>query len=165
MTINITIYDAGVDYEEIQKLLEKKHVSYSFGDEADWLNMSAKKMEKCAELCPEGGINGEKSFLECYLGKLSVLREGRMYFCCIAAYVDYFNKYFGTALPELEENSVSIYEVGSPDELIEKMMRKSPLCDYCIPSKGNTGIPWRKSGKEITEWAYEPKEVISETVS
>ena len=150
--INITIYNAGIDYEKIKNLLEEKQIAYSFGDEADWLNLQAKKMEKCAELCLQGGIDGEKSFLECYLGKLSVLRNGRMYFCCIAAYVDLFNQYFGTRLPELKENSVNIYEMDSEEELIRHLMRKMPLCNYCKPSKGNTGIPWARSKREITEW-------------
>lgn len=158
--INVTIYDVGIDYEELKRFLASKNVSYIIGDEGDYLRQEPKRMEKVFTLYPDGVCNGKRidgqtSFLSCYTGKLISLRQGILYFCPTAAYVDLFNRYFGKNLPELKENGIDIYSVDSGKELISSLMKKTALCDFCIPETESNGIPWRTSRREITEWIHE----------
>jgi hypothetical protein len=83
-----------------------------------------------------------------------MIRDGKMYPCPNAAYVDLFNNYFKKNLPGPECNGVDIYEVADLAELTSRLSHQIPLCDYCDALHRLEGIPWRESEKDISEWTY-----------
>jgi hypothetical protein len=83
-----------------------------------------------------------------------VIREGIMYPCPAAAYIDLFNNYFNQSLPGPECNGVNIYEVADLSELTTRLSKSVPLCEYCDSLHRLEAIPWRVSEKDISEWTY-----------
>lgn len=146
----ISRYPIGLDYAGILAFLEEKGVKATFGNTG---NSEDKPKEMWGlPMRLEGGLDKQHNF-DCCLCMQYVLRDGVLYPCANSAYIDLFNHYFQKSLPGPKENGVNIFEVGSLEELAQKISRAVPLCGFCDAKHRLPGIPWRVSKKEIGEWA------------
>jgi MoaA/NifB/PqqE/SkfB family radical SAM enzyme len=101
-----------------------------------------------------GSQDMKKSFQKCAIswGCCVTLREGRIYTCCIAAHIRFFNEYFNQNLVVGEKDYVDIYRVNSKEEIIDFIERPFPFCRYCKTSEMKFAQRWGITKKEITEW-------------
>ena len=150
--VSISYYGAPFDYQNMENILIKEKIRYIFGNEVDYKNHKGKLMEKCFPLNLNGGMDGEDNFRKCILSTPTTLRDGKLYNCCICAYVEFFNDYFGTSLPQNAENGIDMYEVNSYEELMEKLCENPPLCNYCKLSDTTDAVRWSVSECDIREW-------------
>ena len=101
-----------------------------------------------------GSQDMNKSHRKCAIswGCCVTLRDGRIYTCCIAAHIKFFNKYFNQNLAIGENDYVDIYRINSKEEIIDFLEKPFPFCRYCITSHTQFAQRWGISKKEITEW-------------
>lgn len=101
----------------------------------------------------QGKQNADRNFVNCFHANSCVcLQNGRIYTCSIAANVHHFNKYFNENLPDVPENSISIYEARNMQEILAFISRPIPLCQYCDVAKRRFGLPWNRSKRRKGEW-------------
>lgn len=147
----ISHYPIGLDYKKIEKKLNDEGVDFTAGNSGN--DDKHPKQMWGVPFVLDGNLDGKKNFESC-LCMQYMIRDGKMYPCPNAAYVDLFNNYFNKSLPGPECNGVDIYKVDDLEELTTKLSQKIPLCDYCDALHRLEGIPWRPSKKEISEWTY-----------
>ena len=101
-----------------------------------------------------GSQDMKKSFRKCAIswGCCVTLRDGRIYTCCIAAHIKFFNKYFNQNLVVGENDYVDIYKAESKEEIIDFLESPFPFCRYCKTSETKFAQRWGISKKEIGEW-------------
>lgn len=146
--ILVTKYPVNFDYDSIEKLAHKNNVRLTYT-----LDSVECKTTYKLPLDLEGRFDKYKSYAKCYhANKCVVLKDGRLYTCPIAAYVNYFNKMFGERIPEGDQNSISIYEAMNFDELEDFLKKPINMCSYCDIQGYIYDIPWRTSRREIEEW-------------
>lgn len=75
------------------------------------------------------------------------LRDGKLYTCPDACYMDYFNTYFQQEIPK--DSSINIYKNNGKDLEIYVTTYKD-MCRYCTP-KYRT-FEWTQSKNIINEW-------------
>ena len=88
-------------------------------------------------------------------------RNGKIYLCPHIAYIDFFNDYFGTTIKLDDTDYISLDEINSFDELVEKINSAKPnFCfNYCNyydethPEKGK----WHTTKKDINEFCLMSK--------
>lgn len=151
----ISRYPIGLDYKRIEEKLRCERVAFTSGNSGNDDNHP--KQMWGVPFVLEGNLDGKKNFESC-LCMQYMIRDGKMYPCPNAAYVDLFNCYFDKNLPGPECNGVNIYKVADLEELTTQLSKKIPLCDYCDAVHRLEGIPWRVSKKEISEWTYQSAE-------
>lgn len=83
-------------------------------------------------------------------------RNGKIYLCPHIAYIDFFNNHFGTNIKLDDTDYISLDEINSFDELMEKLNTAKPnfcsnYCNYydnAHPEKGE----WHTTKKDINEF-------------
>lgn len=81
------------------------------------------------------------------------LKNGKMYPCPIAAHFPLLKKYFNLDMPLSKKNGIDIYSVKTGDELLEKLARPIPFCQYCdIEYFHHMRNDWGISKKDRYEW-------------
>ena len=91
----------------------------------------------------------------------SSYRNGKIYLCAHIAYIDFFNNHFGTNIKLDDTDYISLDEINSYNELIEKINLAKPnfcykYCNYydkTHPEKGE----WHITKKDINEFCLIPK--------
>lgn len=83
-------------------------------------------------------------------------RDGKIYLCAHIAYIDIFNKYFNKNVELEESDYISLNEINSYEELIEKLNSAKPnfcyqYCNYYGKSHPEVG-KWCISKKDINEF-------------
>ncbi len=148
--IKITKYPLKFDYDYWDSFIKEAKIGL-----VD-INKEASEDEKITYWMPikeSGGINAYENYGKCYhANHCVVLREGRLYTCPNAAWVDYLNKYFQKSLPELDVNSISIYEANGKEEIEDFLKRPIPLCEYCDIENYKYDLLWGTSRREAGEW-------------
>lgn len=101
----------------------------------------------------EGQFNPYVNYAKCYhANQCVVLREGRLYTCPISAWIDMLNRYYGESFPQMEANSIDIYETEDSREIEWLLKQPVPMCEYCDIAGYEYNIPWRTSRKDKAEW-------------
>lgn len=145
----ITKYPINVDYDEIDKRLEKEGIDYSYTSSST----DTVKTTYHLPLVENSDMDPMQNYLKCWHANECVaLCDGRIYTCPIAPYAHYFNKYFQKNLYVGEENSISIYDVENIQEILEFLKKPIPFCRHCDISGYTFDIPWAVSKKKIEEW-------------
>ena len=105
-------------------------------------------------LDPSGSQDMHRSHRKCAIswGCCVTLRDGRIYTCCIAAHIRFFNEYFRQNLVVSDKDYVDIYRAGSREEIIDFLEKPFPFCRYCDTASIQFAQRWGLSKKEITEW-------------
>jgi len=148
ITVSISQYPIKLDKKAIKKAVKTHNVKLVF-------NGSTTQERMCKlPLDLSGSQNIKKSFQKCAIswGCCVTLREGRMYTCCIAAHIKFFNEYFKQNLAITDKDYVDIYKVNSKEEIIGFLEKPFPFCRYCKTSETKFAQRWGISKNEITEW-------------
>ena len=145
----VTVYPISLDIGSICELLVQEHVDYVTSNTG--VETGAQKEMWAYAFHLNGDRPGQKDFEGCFLRNF-ILRNGKLFLCPQAAYSDIFNSYFGTNLPTPEQNGVDIYTVKNLTDLMCRIIKKNPFCDYCNPLHRQSPIPFAISKCEITEW-------------
>lgn len=103
-----------------------------------------------------GNDNARRNFFNCVSANSNciALKSGRMYTCCTAANIIHLKKHFNLDLPISDLNSVDIYSVNTGAELLEKLAKPLPLCEFCdVVNVGKyISSVWGVSKKDRYEW-------------
>lgn len=83
-------------------------------------------------------------------------RNGKIYLCPHIAYIEYFNKYFNKDIKLDETDYISLNEIKSFNELIEKLKNAKPnfcyqYCNY-YDNKHPINGKWERTKKDINEF-------------
>jgi MoaA/NifB/PqqE/SkfB family radical SAM enzyme len=146
ITIIITKYPIKRDDKEIKRKTKKYKIELEYwgGDEKTFHHIP---------LDIKGEQNPEESFKKCGSKNLCIqLREGKLYTCHTATYINIFNEYFGKRLDTSKNDFIDIYKAQNIKEILEQLSKPIPFCRYCDIEKSKTGMKWKISEKEITEW-------------
>jgi len=148
ITVSISQYPIKLDKKEIKRITKEHKVKLVF-------NGSTAQERMCKlPLDLSGSQDIKKSFEKCAIswGCCVTLREGRIYTCCIAAHIRFFNEYFNQNLAITEKDYIDIYKAGSKKEIIDFLEKPFPFCRYCKTSETKFAQRWGISKNEITEW-------------
>lgn len=146
--LTITKYPINVDYDLINSKLNSEQVKYAYT-----LSSQILKTTYHLPLDLDGKQDMVESYIRCWHANYCVtLRDGRLYTCPIAANAHHFNTYFERNLDVGDENSISIFETESIEEIIEFLKKPIPFCKYCNIQGYTFDLPWGISKRKITEW-------------
>jgi hypothetical protein len=148
ITVSISQYPIKLNKKEIKKIAGTYKVKVVYIG-----STSGERMCKLP-LDLTGSQDMKKSFQKCAIswGCCVTLRDGRIYTCCIAAHIKFFNEYFKQNLVIGDRDYVDIYKVNSKDEIIGFLEKPFPFCRYCMPTETKFAQSWAVTKKEITEW-------------
>lgn len=145
--IVITKYPINLQIDAMEEKTRMFGVRWRYYDDTE---------EKTSFLAPfdlKGSQNKDRNFVNCFHANCCVyLKHGRIYSCSIAANVRHFNKYFDEHLPDGPENSISIYEATSMQQILDFISKPIPLCKYCDVTGRCFGLPWNTSKRRKGEW-------------
>ena len=146
--IEATYYPIKFDYEGIKNTADSKGVKYT-----PWSAHTIQLKHPIIITRREGRALGRRNFLNCVSAtRCLTLKNGKMYPCAIAAHIPHLKKYFNLDIHLSEKNGVDIYSVESGDELLEKIARPIPLCQYCDITDESIICDWGISKKDRYEW-------------
>jgi MoaA/NifB/PqqE/SkfB family radical SAM enzyme len=148
ITVSVSQYPIKLNKKEIKTIAKAHKVKIVF-------NGSATENRMCKlPLDLSGSQNMKKSYQRCPIswGCCVTLRDGRLYTCCIAAHIRFFNEYFKQNLVPGDQDYVDIYKVNSKKEIIDYLEKPFPFCRYCKTKEIKFSQRWGVSKKEITEW-------------
>lgn len=133
--IQPTVYPIKIDWENIKLKASEYNVTLSISNNE--LNKTSYKVV----LDLEGGANIFNSFRYCGFGNDCVqLKNGRLYTCQTAAYINFFNKKYNQNLKLTEYDYIDIYQDYSYEDILLKLAKPIPFCKYCDVSK------WKNMG-------------------
>lgn len=149
VSIAPTYYPIKVDYDGLKRVAESKGVEYRFFTHD---HIVQKKRMICNTRIPSLMRNGS-NYINCDCAtECPVLKNGKIYPCPTAAYAQHLKKYFNLDIHLSEKNGVDIYSVESGHELLQKLHRPVPFCQYCDVTDERIAFDWRISKKSRYEW-------------
>lgn len=101
---------------------------------------------------PKGDSNPQEIYSTCCEAYCRQLRNGRLYICPDACYMDYYNKYFKKNIPV--DKGIDIY-TNTGEQLYQYLTIPKETCKYCGPKKM---VKWQQSKKQIDEWNTDIKD-------
>ncbi|MDR0553492.1 MAG: radical SAM protein [Treponema sp.] len=162
IVVSISQYPIRLPKKEIKRIAGEHKVRLVFNGSTDEHRMCKMPLDLT------GSQDIAKSHRKCAIswGCCVTLREGRIYTCCVAAHIKFFNAYFKQNLVIGEKDYVDIYAIGGnkscggaitsiqngKDALIDFLEKPFPFCRYCKTSDTKFAQRWGISKKEITEW-------------
>jgi len=145
--IIITRYPLNIDYNSIEQKAKKMNVCLSY-----WRESNDKKQYKIP-ICLEGKQNIRKSFYQCHRPNICIqLRDGKLFTCVTAAYIDIFCTYFNKNLKVSNKDYIDIYKAKSIEDIFKFLCKPIPFCRYCNNNSIVRDIDWGVSKKDISEW-------------
>jgi len=146
--ISVSLYPINIDKKEIKKTAKDHKVKLIFSGSAEPERMTKLPLDL------SGSQEINKAFRKCAIswGCCVTLRDGKIFACCIAGHIRFFNEYFKQNLAITEEDYVDIHKVNSIEEIIDFLEKPFPFCRYCKTSDTKFAQRWGISKKEITEW-------------
>jgi hypothetical protein len=148
ITISISQYPVNLNKKEIKKNAKKHKVKIVYTGTTNEKRMCKMPLDLT------GSQDFTKSFQKCAIswGCCVTLRESRIYTCCYAAHIKFFNNYFNLNLEICRDDFVDIFKVNNKDEIISFLEKPFPFCRFCKASEIKFARRWGISAKEITEW-------------
>ena len=95
---------------------------------------------------PKGDSDPLYEYNHCCDAYCRQLREGRLYICPDACYMDYYNAYFNRNIPV--DKGIDIYN-HTGEEIYKYLTTPKETCKFCTSKKI---VPWSQSKKEVDEW-------------
>lgn len=146
--IEVTKYPIKINYKEIRKKAKRHKVKFTFYGRSGYVQKTLFYLP----LDIDGSQNGTYSFENCFMARQCfTLKNGRIFPCPYAAFVDRFNHYFGKNIPITTKDYGDIWK-ESKEEILEKLSRPIPMCRFCNVKGRSYGNKWRLSDKDIKEW-------------
>ena len=151
--IMITVYPIKIDYEAIEKKGREYNVLVEMSS-----NIHVEDLTKITKISDKhtmdltGSIPPFYSVNCLYFNKFTVLKDGRVYMCPIAAHSDIFNKAFEQNLQLKEMDSLDIYSIESWEQIAEFSAKPVPFCRYCDLKHWYHHSQWKCSSKRIEEY-------------
>ncbi len=101
----------------------------------------------------DGKQNKLVSFINCsHANSCIQLHKGKIYGCCISAYIKHFNKFFNKNLKVSDKDGIDIYKVKNINQVMEFLSKPYPFCRYCNAKNQVIGLKWKTSDRKIEEW-------------
>ena len=146
--ISMTHYPIKLDIEGIKASAKKFEVKFQYHNSAD----VDKTMHKIPiDLTGKG--NAPRNFLKCGDGNGCIfLGNGKLYTCVFMPNIRFFNKAFNQNIPVTEADYIDIYSDITPDEIFRRLATHVPACSYCNMDAFQSGLEWRVSKREMSEW-------------
>ncbi|SBW03752.1 conserved hypothetical protein [uncultured delta proteobacterium] len=135
-----TDFNVNLEYRQI---IAKKAIAY--GDQVEVGRFSKFPLDL------QGSQDPVRTWNSCPM-QCFQLHRGKIFQCCTAAYIEFFNKEFGTKLELTDRDYVDLRTAQSPREVSEYLSRPMDFCRYCAIEKIDNNIVWRRTKKEIEEW-------------
>lgn len=150
VTIEPTCYPVKFDYAGTEKLINSKGVKYTPFNSVH--NVQWKAFPIHQKFSDVRGI-GKCNFLNCaHVSSCVDLKNGKLYPCPTAAHALHLKKYFNLDIHLSKKDGVDIYSVKSGDELLEKLSRPIPFCQYCDVTSEYITSDFGISKKDRYEW-------------
>jgi hypothetical protein len=148
IVISISQYPIKLNRAEIKSLVKKYKVRLEYNGTTDENRLCKIPLDIT------GSQNPQTSFQKCVInwGCCVTLRDSKLYNCCIAAHIKFFNAYFNQNLALGAQDCVDIFAVNSKKEIIDFLEKPFPFCRYCKTGEIQFGQRWGISRKEISEW-------------
>ena len=146
--IEITRYPISLPYKEIEEKAKKNNVEIKFyGSTVNEMRI----MEKTP--LNNGTGKAKANFMKCHKANTCVtLHEGKIFTCTLIPRIYIFNKFFNKDFVVLESDFIDIYKVTSINNILKKLNKSVPFCNYCDVDNKISGISWERTKKDITEW-------------
>lgn len=153
ITLSPTEYPIKVDYDMWRTYAETYGVLYDDMGLANLDEESDVKLMHRSLIDPTGRYIVEHNYYHCpWANNCLQLRHGRLYTCYQAANVHHLKKYFDLDIHLSERNGVDIYAVKDAYELMTKVNRPIPFCQYCNLDSLGYEEQWEVSRKDRYEW-------------
>lgn len=153
ITLAPTEYPINFDYAKWREYAEAHDViwdSYSYYNIDD---ASDVKLLQRGLIGTTGRHVVEQNYYHCpYANNCLTLRHGRLYTCLRAAHAHHLKKYFDLDIHLSERNGVNIYEAKDAYDLMTKVNRPIPFCQYCNVDSLGYEEAWGTSCKDRYEW-------------
>lgn len=94
----------------------------------------------------KGDSDPQQAYKQCNDSYCRNLRNGRLYICPDACYMDYYNDYFKQNIPV--DEGIDIYH-NSGREIVKYLSECKETCKYCTKYSIH---PWEQTKKIIDEW-------------
>ena len=149
----ITVYPIKIDYEAIEEKGREYNVLVEMSSDIHVEDLT--KITKTSDkhtMDLTGNVLPFYSVNCLYFNKFTVLKDGRVYMCPIAAHSNIFNKAFHQNLELKEKDSLDIYRIDSWREIAEFSAKSVPFCRYCDLKHWYHHSQWKSSNKTIEEY-------------
>lgn len=146
----VTRYPIHFNYDEIVERLRRENLKIQFANTGN--NTEQCKEMEILPLRLNAGKNISVNFEECKICQVYPLRDGRLFSCPPAAYIDFFNDYFHKRLPGSDQNGIDLFSVKDLRGLTDQLSEPCPLCAYCDSLAPLKKVPWAVSRRDISEW-------------
>ncbi len=151
--IMITVYPINIPYEKIENKGNEYNVKVEMSSNIHGVELT--KITKISDkhtLDLTGSIPTYYSVNCLYFNKFTVLKDGRLYMCPIAAHSNIFNKAFGQNLEITKKDYIDIYKANSWLEIVNFSSDCVPFCRYCDLKHWYHHSNWKTSSKKIEEY-------------
>ena len=151
--ITVTVYPINLDYKAIERKAEEYGVTLAMSSD-----IHAKEATTVVKISDKHtmDLNGQIEKFYCvnclYYNKFSVLKDGRIYMCPIAAHSNIFNQFFKQNLELKEDDFVDIYKIDSWKDVSAFSCTYSPFCSYCDLKHWGHHSEWKASTKKLEEY-------------
>ncbi|MDR1389685.1 MAG: radical SAM protein [Treponema sp.] len=151
VTVFISKYPVKLDLDAIDDLAKQYGVQIVYTTNIDKTNTWRKE-----PLDVSGAGKAKTNFMVCYKANNCIqLKDGKLFTCQQAAYINHFNDFFHTSLEITNKDYISIYEAATIDEIARFLARPIPFCRYCVLGLNHAsylGHQWAVSQRNIAEW-------------
>ena len=144
VTLAVTEYPIAVNYDKIRALCLEKSIKLRFFE-----NRCHGNSFNYYKLNPKG-TEPTRQYYGCVENSCLQLREGRLFSCAPAAYVEFLNNKFNVDFKIRNKDFLNLSSVQSSFDIRKFLLHKKPFCSYCVfPRKS---FRWERSNKKAYEW-------------
>ena len=138
-------YPVNIDRDAIDALASEH------GVEVKWTEPRADFFRVPIDL--KGEQDGAATFAACRnIDNCPHLRDGRIYPCGRIACINAFREHYGVKeLEQVEGDSISIYDVRDPWEIMDFLLNPVPWCRHC-DYKRMYRYPWQRGVDSLEQW-------------
>lgn len=163
ITLSPTEYPVSFDYDKWREYAEGQGVMWTSFSLGNVDRESKDKLMHRALIDTTGGHVVEHNYYHCRSANACLtLRHGRLFTCQRAAHAHHLKKYFNLDHYLSKRNSVDIYEVEDAYDLMTKVNRPIPFCQYCNLDSCYYEEEWGVTRKDRYEWidfAWTPADI------
>jgi hypothetical protein len=148
--LDVDLYPIGPSANELQTLAQSHQVRIDLKEQRGEVFFRL-------PLDPSGSQDPRESFRSCVNAGITcpLLREGKLYPCAYAAYIDLFKERFNNEGFEISaEDYRDIYQMHNGWELFDFLLEPIPFCRYC-DFGGKESIAWEQASPQaaqMTDW-------------